>query len=297
MSRRTTRSEDGFEARAAELVRAGVGPLGWSRASAEHPGDQRLLSVIIPVYNEARTIATLLDAVIRAPFEKQVIVIDDGSSDGTADVLQDWRLRTGAEIEVVRHPANRGKGAAIRSGIARIRGDIALIQDADLEYDPADYPRLVGPILTGGAEVVYGSRYLRPENPLPWTANRLCVHLLNLLTRALYGLRTTDEATCYKAFKADILRRMDLRCERFEFCPEVTAKVGRMGLTFFEVPIRYRPRGRRDGKKIRWLDGAEAIATLIRWRFARFRPAPPAPRPDTSGRGSRDPMGYEAEPS
>ena len=237
------------------------------------------LTVIIPAYNEEATIGEVLGAVVASPFSKQVVVVDDGSSDGTAAAIDRWIDRAGPAgpgytVEVVRHPSNRGKGAAIRSGLARARCPIALVQDADLEYDPGDYPALIGPILSGEADVVYGSRYLHPDRCLPWTPNRACVALLNAMVRAFYGYRITDEATCYKAFRTDDLRRMDLRCDRFEFCPEVTAKACRMGLRLLEVPVRYAPRGHREGKKIGWKDGVEAIATLVRWRFAPFRPGP-----------------------
>lgn len=239
------------------------------------------LTVIIPVYNEAPTIAAVLEAVSSVPFAAQVVVVDDGSTDGSAQVIEAW-VRCGgigAGRKFLRHPRNLGKGAAICTGLEHALGQVTLVQDADLEYDVADYPKIIGPILGGEADVVYGSRYLRPQNALPWTTNRACVHLLNGLVRLLYGLKVTDEATCYKAFRTSILRRMGLRCRRFEFCPEVTAKLGRMGLDIMEVPISYRPRSHGEGKKIRWTDGVEAISTLIYWRFARFRPAPPAADP------------------
>ena len=241
------------------------------------------LTVIVPVYNEAATVAAVLDAVAAAAYEKQIVVVDDGSTDGTAEALAAWLGRTGGsgpgfDAQVVRHPANRGKGAAVRTGLDLARGVVTLVQDADLEYDPADYPAVVGPILADAADAVYGSRYLRPAGPLPWTVNRACVVLLNALVLALYGRRLTDEATCYKAFRTDALRRMGLRCERFEFCPEVTAKACRMGLRLVEVPARYAPRTAAEGKKIRWRDGVEAVLTLLRWRVAPFRPAAPAPR-------------------
>jgi dolichol-phosphate mannosyltransferase len=232
------------------------------------------LSVIVPVYNEAVTIAELLDRVLAVACRKQLVIVDDGSTDATRAVVDDWRSRQGSadKVQLLTHPVNRGKGAAIRTGLAGVRGDVVLIQDADLEYEPADYLRLIEPILVGEADVVFGSRYLSGENHLPWTANRLCVHLLNSMVRMLYGQRITDEATCYKAFRTDVLRRLDLQCERFEFCPEVTAKVCRMGIRIHEVPIRYHPRTVSEGKKIRWRDGVEAISTLLYWRFARFRP-------------------------
>ncbi len=229
------------------------------------------LTVLIPAYNEAHTIAQVLDAIVALPCENQIVVIDDGSTDGTAQAVEGWILRTGRAIEVVRHSVNRGKGAAIRSGLKLARGAITIVQDADLEYDPAEYPRLIGPILRNEADAVYGSRYLRPAG-LPWGPNRVCVLLLNLMVRLLYGQTLTDEATCYKAVRTEILRRLDLRCERFEFCPEVTAKLCRMGIRIHEVPIAYTPRTQREGKKIRWKDGIEAVATLLRWRLAPFRP-------------------------
>lgn len=235
------------------------------------------LTVIIPAYNEEATIGDVLEAVAAAPFSKQLVMVDDGSSDDTAGAVDRWIKRAGSSgpgytVEVIRHGVNRGKGAAIRSGLARAQCPFTLVQDADLEYDPGDYPALVGPILSGEADVVYGSRYLLPGRNLPWTPNRACVVLLNVMVRLFYGYQITDEATCYKAFKTDDLRRMDLRCDRFEFCPEVTAKACRMGLRLLEVPVRYSPRSHREGKKIGWKDGVQAIATLLRWRFATFLP-------------------------
>ena len=235
------------------------------------------LTVIIPAYNEEPTIVEVLGAVVKAPFSKQLIVVDDGSSDGTPEAIRRWIEQAGPAgpdytVEVVRHEVNRGKGAAIRSGLTRARCPITLVQDADLEYDPGDYSALLGPILAGKADVVYGSRYLHPENCLLWTPNRVCVAVLNAMVLVFYGNRITDEATCYKAFRTDDLRRMDLCCDRFEFCPEVTAKACRMGLVIAEVPVRYSPRSHREGKKIGWRDGVEAILTLLRWRFAPFRP-------------------------
>lgn len=230
-----------------------------------------LLSLIIPAYNEAATIGELLARVSCAPYSKQIIVVDDGSTDGTAAAIERWCAGSDVVgVELLSHSVNRGKGAAIRTGLTAARGGITVIQDADLEYDPNDYPKLVEPILRAEAEVVYGSRYLRKENLLPWTANRLCVHLLNAMVRILYFRRITDEATCYKCFRTNLLQSVDLQCERFEFCPEVTAKICRMGVPFREVAIRYKPRTSQEGKKIGWRDGIDAIKTLLYWRFARF---------------------------
>ncbi len=224
-----------------------------------------LLTVIVPVYNEVGTIDELLRRVVAAPYEKQVIVVDDGSTDGTAEVLERWEGH--AQVELLQHSKNRGKGAAIRTGLEHAQGRFTIIQDGDLEYDPEDYPRLIEPLLAGEAQVVYGSRYLRRAGgPRQyWSPFRCGVAVLNVCVRLLYGARLTDEATCYKAFPTDMLRAMDLECERFEFCPEVTAKACRLGLTIHEVPISYDARSIQAGKKIRWTDGLQALAALWRW--------------------------------
>ena len=225
-----------------------------------------VLTVVVPVYNEARTVAELMRRIVAAPYAKEVIVVDDGSTDETPEALRAWQEQPG--VTILRHAVNQGKGAAIRTGLAHARGRFTIIQDGDLEYDPQDYPRVIGPLLSGEAQVVYGSRYLRrdPAHPQRWSSFRMGVSLLNLCVRWIYGARLTDEATCYKAFPTAVLRRMDLRCERFEFCPEVTAKACRLGYKIVEVPIRYDARSVREGKKIRWRDGLQALATLWLWR-------------------------------
>ena len=200
-----------------------------------------LLSVIVPVYNEERTVDRLMERLLGGPYPgKQIIVVDDGSRDATPFLLKIWQDR--ADITVVRHSCNRGKGAAVRTGLAQTRGEITIIQDADLEYDPEDYPRLVEVIRSGASDVVYGSRYLAPTEPLPWSKFRLAVSLLNNLVWVLYGQRLTDEATCYKAFRTELLQSLDLESERFELCAEMTAKVCRLKIPIVEVPISYRPR-------------------------------------------------------
>ena len=233
--------------------------------------DRPELTVIVPVLNEMATIAELLRRVLAAPYRKQVIVVDDGSSDGTVEVLEAWEGHP--EVELLAHSRNRGKGAAIRTALENALGRFTIIQDADLEYDPQDYPRLIEPLLSGEAQVVYGSRNIdrRRVRGRPWSLFGLGVLVLNLCVRILYGLRVTDEATCYKAFPTALLRAMNLECERFEFCPEVTAKASRMGLTIREVAIAYAPRNAREGKKIRWTDGLEALATL--WKYRKWQPA------------------------
>jgi dolichol-phosphate mannosyltransferase len=172
----------------------------------------------------------LLRRVAAGPYhDKEVLVIDDGSSDATPRLLEAWADRPG--FRVLRHAKNQGKGTAVRTGLAHARGEVTIIQDADLEYDPADYTRLVEPIRRGEAEVVYGSRYLAPTRRLPWTKFRVGVMVFNGMVRVLYGQRTTDEATCYKAVRTSLFRALDLQAVRFELCPEMTAKLCRLGCT------------------------------------------------------------------
>jgi glycosyltransferase involved in cell wall biosynthesis len=220
------------------------------------------VSVIIPVYNESATVAETIARVRASPVDTEIIVVDDASTDGTAEALA---CVAGDDLQVVRQPRNMGKGAAIRRGLEMATGDIVLIQDADLEYDPADYPKLIAPILSGEAQVVYGTRAPRfegmrwPHRAFNWIAARL----VNLLFRG----RITDEATCYKVFRKEVIRSIPLKCERFEFCPEVTAKVLKRGLAIREVPISYQARAVGAGKKIRWWDGVIALWTLVKYRF------------------------------
>jgi dolichol-phosphate mannosyltransferase len=231
-----------------------------------------LLTVIIPTYNEARTVDELLARVVETPLSKQIIVVNDGSSDATADKLEAW------PVIVLTHRMNLGKGAAIRTGLQHAAGEYTVIQDADMEYDPHDYQRLIEPLIDGQADAVYGARRLR------WSISHFGVGLLNRLVAWLYGVRISDEATCCKIFRTDDLRAMNLQCERFEFCPEVTAKACRMGLRIVEVPISYRPRTNAEGKKIRWRDGWVAMKTL--WRYRKWE----GRRPDRGGppaRGNR----------
>lgn len=242
---------------------------------AERGGYEPLLTVIVPVYNEAATVDELLRRVLEVTIDVQVVIVDDGSTDGTTRGLQRWEGHS--RVELLAHSRNRGKGAAVRTGLERARGAYTIVQDADLEYDPGDYLRLLKPLLAGDADVVYGSRYLcrhgeecaetmKTTPRPPWTLFRAGVCALNLATRCLYGRRLTDEATCYKLFRTETLREMRLECQRFEFCAEVTAKACRMGLRIAEVPVRYSPRGAVEGKKIRWRDGVAALKSLWRWR-------------------------------
>ncbi len=261
--------------------------LPWTGACrVEHPAP--LLSVIVPVFNEERTVEALLRRVCDGPYphpQKEVLVVDDGSTDATPALLAKWSGREG--VRVWRHPINRGKGYAVRTGLARARGRIVIVQDADLEYSPEEYPLLVEKLRRGEARAVYGSRYLAPAHPLPWDRYRVAVALLNGLVYLLYGQRLTDEATCYKAFLAELVPALDLRAERFELCAELTAKLCRLGVPIVEVPISYRPRTVAEGKKIGWRDAWQTFWALLRWRVARF----PSRRADAHA-----PAGEEALP-
>lgn len=220
------------------------------------------LSVIIPAYNEIDTIGEVLRRVRAVQIEKEIIVADDCSTDGTREFL-----RTQPDIILVESDRNRGKGASIRAAIERVTGDIVVIQDADLEYDPNDYPALIQPILDGSADMVYGTRFARGR-PKMRIANYLANKLFALIATVLYRTKVTDEATCYKAFRADMLKSLDLRCKRFEFCPEVTARLLKRGVRYAEVPVWYEARTFAQGKKITWKDGVECIWTLIKYRFS-----------------------------
>lgn len=235
-----------------------------------------LTSVVVPVYNEQRTVGTLLRRLASIPLHKEVIVVDDGSTDGTPDMLRQLQGQLG--FLLVEGTRNRGKGMAFRMGLAQARGAVVVIQDADLEYDPCDLPRVVEPILAGRAEVCYGSRILGPSRGRSSQAFYWGGRLLSLLTTVLYGLHVTDEATGYKAFRTESIRSLHLEGEGFELEPELTAKVLRLGLRYVEVPITYDPRRIQDGKKISWRDGLLAILVLLAWRLRPIRSAPETSR-------------------
>jgi glycosyltransferase involved in cell wall biosynthesis len=231
----------------------------------EHP---LKLSIIIPVYDEETTILQIIDRVLESPLpkginEKEIIVVDDGSRDSTPARLEQAQKHG---VVVRRHERNRGKGAAIQTGLALVSGDIILIQDADLEYDPRDYPALLQPIIEGRVKVAYGSRFLGPRMAM-FFWHMLANKMLTLMTNILYDAILSDMETGYKAFRADVLKSIPLRSRRFDFEPEVTAKVLKRGNRIFEVPISYFGREYREGKKIGMRDGFIAIWTLLKYRF------------------------------
>lgn len=222
------------------------------------------LSVIIPSYNEGETLPALLQKVLAVSVVKEVVIVDDGSTDHTPRFLDSFRDND--IIRVIRSRDNLGKGAAIRRAIPEVTGQLVVIQDADLELDPQDYMKMIARYQETGCPVIYGSRRICGGTP-SFVRFYLARTVLSLLTNLLYGQRLTDEPVCYKMFEKELLKAIPLNCEGFEFCPEVTAKVARRGVRIEEVPIRYYPRSFREGKKIRWRDGIVAVWTLIKYRF------------------------------
>jgi glycosyltransferase involved in cell wall biosynthesis len=224
------------------------------------------LSIIVPVYNERATILEVLARVLAVDCDKQLVVVDDGSTDGTAEVLDTWAREQPAWITLRHHPQNRGKGAAVRTGLTLVTGDWVLIQDGDLEYDPQDYARLLVPVVEGRTQVVYGSRFLG-NNPRMFFTQRAGNVVLTRLTNLLYGSSLTDMETCYKLFARDVVTAMTLTSERFNIEPELTALTLRRDLEIVEVPVAYIGRRYDEGKKINWRDFVSAVWTLVRLRL------------------------------
>ncbi len=222
------------------------------------------LSIVIPAFNEEQTIVELLNRVRAVPYAKQIIVVDDFSTDSTPALLA--QEATAGDLQVITHRVNMGKGAAVRTGLSAIRGDVVIIQDADLEYDPTDYAALVGPIERGVATVVYGSRFRGPHTAM-YFWHSVGNKFLTLLTNVLYDTTLTDMETCYKVFTSDVARSLKLRSDRWGFDPEITAKILKQGNRIYEVPISYDGREFDEGKKITWKDGFVVLFTLLRYRF------------------------------
>jgi glycosyltransferase involved in cell wall biosynthesis len=250
-----------------------------------------LVSVIVPVFNEAPTLRAAIERLRAVPLRIEAICVDDGSTDGSAAVLDELR-RQGWVDEVVTHPRNRGKGAAVRGGIARSRGDVVVIQDADLEYDPWELPRLLEPIADGRADAVFGSRFLGGPHRVMYFWHRVGNGALTLLSNVFTNVNLTDMETCYKAARGDLMRSLPLRSERFGIEPELTARLAQAGARIYEVPISYSGRTYEEGKKITWRDGVAAVwhvvrANLLPPRAPRYHPPArvPAPEAERARRG------------
>lgn len=225
-----------------------------------------MLSVIIPVYNEQATVATLLQRVMDVPLDKEIIVVDDGSTDSSGDILRQYQARK--EITLVHHDRNRGKGAAFRTGLAYATGDIVIIQDADLEYDPQQYSKLIQPILEGKADVVYGSRFVSGDyRRVIYFWHMVGNTFLTIISNMLTNLNLTDTATCYKVFKREVLMQMRIEENRFGFEPEITAKIAQQKVRIYEVGISYSGRTYDEGKKIGWKDGFVALWCILKYNL------------------------------
>lgn len=220
------------------------------------------LSIIIPVYNEERTVSELIERVKNLNLDKEIIVVNDGSTDKTSNILKKIK-----GINYLQHSSNKGKGTAIRTALKEVKGDVVVIQDADLELDPKDLYDLIKPIEQGKTKIVYGSRFL--TNPYANWLSHLANFAVTTTANVLYSAKLTDVATCYKMFTKDVIDSIKLKCTRFEFCPEITAKVLKKGYSIMEVPIHFKPRFKDEGKKVGWKDGFESLWTLFKYKFIR----------------------------
>lgn len=237
------------------------------------PGPVPDVSVIVPAYNEENTIREVIERLLALPISLQVVVVNDGSTDKTGEIIAEF----GERIKSLANENPGGKGNAIRKALPHCIGHAVIVQDADLEYRPEEIPLLIEPITQGKVNVVYGTRFLNGLHPQMALPNKIVNLLLRLAVKVLFGRKLTDEATCYKAFRRDLLVRMNLDCQRFEFCPEVTAKAIRMEEEIQELPITYVPRNKEAGKKIRWTDAPEAFLTLFKYRGWKEKSAQTSP--------------------
>jgi glycosyltransferase involved in cell wall biosynthesis len=244
------------------------------QTTALKPATALKVSIVIPVYNEEATILKLVGMVVHAPlppgFTREIICVNDCSRDGTGNKLEELGgLFPGVDIQVIQKPVNQGKGAALRDGFAAATGDVVLIQDADLEYDPHDYPKLLGPIADDRADVVYGSRFIGEPHRVLYYWHTLGNRFLTILSNMFTNLNLTDMEVCYKAFRRSVLQQVTLKCNRFGFEPEITAKVAKMRprLRIYEVGVAYYGRSYEEGKKITWKDGIKAILAIVRFGF------------------------------
>jgi len=225
------------------------------------------LSILIPVYNERHTVELLLKRVEAAPYEKEILLVDDASTDGTREILERLARDHRDQVRLLRHSHNRGKGAAIRTAIEHVTGDVVVIQDADLEYDPKDYPALLEPILEGHADVVFGNRFHGGPHRVLYFWHAVGNRVLTTLCNTLTNLNLSDMEVGYKVFRAEILQRLRLKSDRFGIEPEFTVKVAKLGCRVYEVPIAYHGRTYAEGKKITWRDGVVALYCILRFRF------------------------------
>jgi glycosyltransferase involved in cell wall biosynthesis len=224
------------------------------------------LSIVIPVFNEVSTIEEVIHRVQSVPFEKEIIIVDDYSTDGTVNLLRKFDANQ-ENVKVYYHGRNQGKGAALRTGFAAVQGDVVIIQDADLEYDPREYSKVLEPIQDGRADVVYGSRFLGGPHRVLFFWHSVGNKFLTLLSNTLSNLNLTDMETCYKAFRREVMKDLSLKSNRFGFEPEFTMKIAKRKFRIYEVPISYSGRTYHEGKKINWKDGVAAIYTIVRYRL------------------------------
>jgi glycosyltransferase involved in cell wall biosynthesis len=223
------------------------------------------LSIIVPVYNEQDSLPTIMDSLLNLTLKKEIIAVDDASQDNSAQIL--LKLAREGKIKFLRHNTNQGKGSAILTGLLEATGEFTVIQDADLEYDPNDFVKMLNTARRHNADAVFGSRIHNPQAGISYWRYYWGGRFLTFLANLLYGVNISDESTCYKMVRTDLMKSLDLTCRRFEFCPELVAKLGKRNIEIFEIPIQYYPRKIEEGKKIRWHDGLEAIWTLIKFRF------------------------------